>query len=317
MWGNSLKPNAVPVVSIIIVNWNGEGMIERCLRALENSQTQTSFETIVVDNASTDNSPNIIREQFPEVKLLVSAENGGFGKGNNQGLPLATGKYYLLLNSDAFVHQGTLDAMVQLMESQEDIGVVGCKLLHEDGALQRSCYNFPTLATELWWSLWLDRAFSASKVFGKYEMLYWDMEDVREVDSVMAACVLLRKEAIDQVGLFDERFFMYSEEVDLYYRLKRAGWKIFYTPHAVATHIWGGSTRKTKLKNFLQLYRSRVLFFRKHYGVLTTALYKLLLAFASTLRVIGGWLVGILRRNREAGERANLYGRLFIEVWSF
>jgi GT2 family glycosyltransferase len=309
--------NENPLVSVVIVNWNGAGLIERCLDALKGCGDQTPFEVIVVDNASSDQSPVIIREQYPEVKLVANTKNYGFGTANNRGVALARGKYYLLLNSDAFVWPGAIDKMVELMESRDNIGVVGCKLLHEDGALQRSCYNFPTLATELWWGLWLDRAFPSSKTFGKYEMRYWEMDDVREVDSVMAACVLLRREAIDQVGLFDEQFFMYSEEVDLWYRVKQAGWKVFYTPEAVATHIWGGSTRKTKLKNFLELYRSRVMFFRKHYGQMTTSLYKLVLAFASLLRMVGGGLFGVLRKNQDASERAGFYRQLFVAVWSF
>jgi GT2 family glycosyltransferase len=204
-----------------------------------------------------------------------------------------------------------------MMDTYPQTGAAGSRLLNEDGSLQRSAFQFSTLWTELWQAFFLDRLFPKSRVFGAYRMTYWAMDDLREVDSVMGACMILRAEAVNQVGGLDEHYFMYSEEMDLCYRMKQAGWKILYIPQAVVTHLWGGSSRVAPLLTFLRLYRSRILFFRKHYGTLTANLYKLLLAVGSLARVIAGGTAGLVTR----GERVRLdtrnYSALLKEVWKY
>jgi GT2 family glycosyltransferase len=222
----------------------------------------------------------------------------------------------LLLNSDAFVHEKAIDQLVNFMDTHPEAGAAGCRLFYEDGALQRSCTSFPTLFTELCIALWLDRLFSTHPLFGKYQMTYWDMNDTREVDALLGACLMLRREAIKKIGLFDEQFFMYSEEVDLCFRLKRAGWKIYFVSDSEATHVWGGSARKVQVESFLRLYKSRVLFFRKHYGIFTTWLYKGLLLVSSILRIIAGFTV-IIKRDEDRERRFRNYWLLFQYVWSF
>jgi GT2 family glycosyltransferase len=288
-----------PDLSIIIINFNAEELILRCLQAVYNTIGSLDCEVIVVDNASTDDSINVVRKAYPQVRLFCNQENIGFARANNQALQVARGQYFLLLNSDAFVHEGAIVTLIKFMESHPDTGAAGCRLVYEDGSLQRSCYSFPTPITELWQTLWLDRLFARSPVFGKFRMTYWDFNSDRDVDWVMGAVMILRKEAIDQVGLLDEEYFMYSEEMDLCYRLKQAGWKVSFVSEATATHLWGGTSRQNKELAFIRLYKSRVMFSRKHYGYLTTILYKMVLFAGSLIRVLGGAIAGLFRKNEE------------------
>jgi len=304
-------------LSVVIVNWNTCDLLAQCLQSIYDTVSDLDFETIVVDNASSDDSVAVVRGRFPQVHIIANPRNVGFGRANNQAADLAKGRYLLLLNPDAFVHEGTVNHLVNFMDAHPDAGAAGCRLFYEDGTLQRSCAAFPTVATELWTALWLDKLFPTHPVFGKYQMTYWDMDDVREVDSLLGACLILRREAIEETGLFDEQFFMYSEEVDLCMRLKRAGWKIYFVANAEATHIWGGSARRIQTESFLRLYKSRVLFFRKHYGRFTTLLYKLVLLLGSLLRIMVGPIFFIARRDEEVIRKSRNYWLLLRFVWAF
>ncbi len=284
-------------LSIIIVSWNVREMLAHAIECIYATARSSSFEIIVVDNCSADGSVEMVRERFPQVILIANQENSGFGRANNQGAALARGRYLLLLNPDAFVHAGTVDRLVQFMDAQPDAGSAGPRLLYEDGRLQRSVTAFPTVLTELWTTLGLDRAFPRNPIFGHYKQTFWAMDDLRPVDSLMGACLILRRAVIDQIGLFDEQFFMYSEEVDLCFRLRQAGWMNYFLPDAEATHIWGGSSQRVPAATFLRLFRSRVQFFRKHYGEPAVAAYKGVLRLASVMRIVGGPIAFVLRRD--------------------
>ena len=277
-------------LSIIIVNWNTRDLTARCLSDVQATVKKIAYEIIVVDNNSSDGSQDMLRTQFPDVKLIANADNIGFARANNQGMIISDARYVLLLNSDAFVKADTIDRMVAFMDEHPDAGMAGCKLLYEDGSLQASCATFPTLGTEFYIALGLDKLFPNSKIFGRYLMTDWDYRSTREVDVIMGAFMLARKSVIDQVGMMDESFFMYSEEVDWCYRFKAAGWKILFTPEVECVHIWGGSSRAVKVETLIRLYRARVQFFRKHYGRLTAFLYKIILALNSLVRIVPGAL---------------------------
>jgi len=308
---------SLPDVSIIIVSWNTCAMLARALACIDATTHRVNVEVIVVDNHSDDGSAEMVEAQFPNVTLIRNHDNAGFARANNHGAHLARGRYVLLLNSDAFVREGAIDTLVEFMDVHPDAGAAGCRLFYEDGVLQRSCMTFPTLTTELWIALHLDQMFPSSHIFGKYMMTHWDMSDTREVDAVMGACVMLRSSAIAQTGLFDEQFFMYSEEIDLCYRLKRDGWKVYFVPDAEATHVWGGSAKKVQGETLIRLYRSRVQFFRKHYGGLRAVLFKLILALSSMLRIAGGAVSYLIRRNRDSFQRSQMNVALFKALWAF
>ncbi len=304
-------------VTAILVNWNGCALLERALTALFTTTHRVTLQVIVVDNASSDGSVAMVQQRFPEVTLLVNAENVGFGRANNQALELAEGRYILLLNTDAFVHDGAVDGMVAFMDAHPDAGSVGCRLYYEDGSLQRSCFAFPTLTTEIWGALFLDRLFPRSSVFGRYQMTFWDMNDTRAVDSLMGACLMVRSDVVRRTGLFDEQFFMYSEEIDLCYRLQQAGLRNYYLPTVSATHLWGGSSRRVRRESFLRLYQSRVKFFRKHYGQRTAQWYKTILSVSSVGRIIAGSLIGAVSGNQETRSATQDYLALLRIVWMF
>lgn len=277
-------------LSIIVVNWNAKDLLRKCLEHVIATTEATSYEIIVVDNASSDGSQHMLRQDFSDVRLIPNTENVGFAAANNQGIAISSGRYVLLLNSDAFVEAQTIDMMVKFMDEHPEAGMSACKLLYEDGSLQPSCYAFPTLLTEFYTALQLDKLFRRSPVFGRFLMTWWDFNDVRDVDTVMGAFMLVRREVVEQVGMMDESYFMYSEESDWCYRIKKQGWKILYNPEVQAVHLWGGSSQRVRTEMFLQLYRSKVTFFRKHYGALAAALLKLIIGFGCLLRIGPGVL---------------------------
>ncbi|MCA0454114.1 MAG: glycosyltransferase family 2 protein [Chloroflexi bacterium] len=304
-------------LSIIIVNWNGKDLLAKCLRCVESTVKRVSYETVVVDNASTDGSQDMVRRDFPNVKLIANKDNVGFATANNQAMKVVEGRYVLLLNSDAFVHENTLDTMVTFMDEHPQAGMSSCKLLYEDGSLQRSCATFPTLATEFYIALGLDKLFPKSKVFGKYLMTDWDYDTTRQVDVIMGAFMMVRRELISKIGMMDEAFFMYSEEVDWCYRFKQAGSTVYFYPDVTCVHLWGGSSKAVKVESLLRLYRARVQFFRKHYGRLSAFLYKMILGFNALVRVGPGALYYLTRGNPASKQKHYAFRQLLRAIPEF
>ena len=288
-------------LSIVIVNWNAKDILHKCLAQVQDTTREIDYEVIVVDNASTDGSQAMVKQEFPSTRLIENSANVGFAGANNQGMALSQGRYVLLLNSDAFVGDSTLDTMVGFMDEHPEAGVGACKLRYGDGRLQPSCYTFPSLLTELYIALQLNKLLAKNREFGKYAMTWWDFNEVRDVDCVMGAFMLVRREVIEQAGMMDTSFFMFSEEVDWCYRIKQQGWQILYNPAVESVHLWGGSTKQVSHDMFLELHRSKVHFFRKYYGRLSTVLLKVILGFGCLLR-IGPGLVYYLRSS-DAGKR--------------
>ena len=277
-------------LSIVIVNWNTRDLLAQCLQSVYDTTSNLDFKVIVVDNASTDGSQEMVRQEFPDVSLIANTENLGFAKANNQAIRRSQGRYVLLLNSDTFVRENTIEQMVAFMDAHPEAGMAGCKLLYEDGRLQLSCTTFPTLFTEFCIASQLDKLFPKSRLFGKYRMTYWDFDDVRQVDVILGAFMLVRATAIDEVGLMDKSYFMYSEEVDWCYRFKEKGWKIFFCPHVEAVHLWGGSSKRVQVEMLVQMYRSRIDFFRRYYGKRSATLLKVFVGLNCLLRIgPGAW----------------------------
>ena len=265
-------------LSIIIVSWNTRDLLRRCLASLYANLPEGETEVLVVDNVSTDGTVEMVRAEFPLVRLLDNTENVGFARGNNQALRLRRGRHILLLNPDTEVHPGALQALVCFLDEHPEVGAVGPRLLNPDGSLQVSCYPAPTLTREAWRLFHLDRL----RPYGIYPVSTWRLDQPREVDVLMGACLLLRGETLNQVGLLDEGYFIYTEEVDLCLRVQRAGWWLAWLPQARVVHYGGQSTRQVAQSMFLHLYHSKVLYFRKHYGPAAARVYKLIL-FASSL----------------------------------
>jgi GT2 family glycosyltransferase len=244
-------------LSIIIVNWNVRELLRQTLLSIyKNPARKYSFEVIVVDNASADNSAAMVEKEFSQVTLIKSPKNVGFAAGNNLGIKIATGRFILCLNPDTEVQPETLDFIPSAFEKEPQLGALGVKLLNPDRTLQASCKSFPDLDTIIWNATSLDTIFPNSKIFGKYNMTWFKHDQEREVDQPMGAALAVRREVIQQVGIYDERYFMYFDEVDWCYRIKKAGWKIKFFPQVEIVHHWAQSTKQALFKMNKQWYIS-------------------------------------------------------------
>jgi len=248
-------------LSIIVVNWNTKEDLLHCLESIFERGTGIQREVIVVDNASTDGSRTSVEERFPEVNFIQNQMNLGFAKANNQALKLSKGKYVLLLNPDTKIKKGSIGEMVLFMNAHPEVGVVGGQLLNSDGSKQNSIANFPSLATELFNKSLLRWLFP--KRFPGKERNY---PEPVEVNSVIGACMMVRREALDQVGSLDEDYFLFLEETDWCYRMKRTGWKIYHVPDAEVYHFQGKSAERDKKRSRVEYFRSRYHFFKKNRG---------------------------------------------------
>ena len=305
-------------LSIVIVNWNVRELLKHCLHSIvssfqlptSNFQLPTSnlqIEIIVVDNASSDSSAAMIEEEFPQVQLIANSENVGFTVGNNQGIAVSRGRYVLLLNPDTEVIGDALTTMVEYMDDHPQVGALGPQLLNPDGSIQSSRRRFPTMATAFLESTILQQWFPHNRVTRHYYITDHPDDEVREVDWVTGACLLARRETIEAVGLLDEGFFMYSEELDWCRRAKEGDWKVVYLPTARVIHYGAQSSEQVKSFQHIQFQRSKIRYFRKHHGpwqagilqlfILATYLYQLIVEALK-------WLVGHKRPLRVERVRA-------------
>jgi len=236
----------------------------------------------VVDNASSDESVQMVKECYPQVHLIENQKNEGFSRANNLAIRKSDGDYVWLLNSDTELEKDALEKLYRFMQSHPGAGASGSMYLNPDGTLQVSCYPRPTLSREFWRLFHLD----SFRFHGVYNMDTWDMNDPREVEVLQGASLLLRRDAIDQVGLLDEDYFMYTEEVDLCYRLKNSGWDLYWVPQSKIVHYGGQSTQQVASKMFLSLYETKLLYFRKNHGSSSAFIYKVILSIMSLIRII-------------------------------
>ncbi len=253
--------------SIIIVNYNTRQLTLDCLDSVYASNTSYSYEVIVVDNASRDDSVQAIREAYPQVHLIANQNNTGFAVANNQGMEVAKGRYILLLNSDTVVQPDTLHTMIYFMDRHPEIGASGCKVILPDGSLDKACKRgFPTPSASFYYAFGISRLFPDRPKFNQYQLGHLSPDDEYPVDCLVGAFMLVRRETIDQVGGLDETFFMYGEDIDWCYRIKEAGWGIFYYPRTYIVHYKGGSARRKPLKITYEFHRAMWVFHRKHYA---------------------------------------------------
>lgn len=284
-------------VSIIIVNWNTRDILYECLKSVFKQTNWVEFEVIVVDNASIDGSQKMVKSKFPQGTLIQNQSNRGLAAGTNQGIAVAKGRYVLLLNSDTVILDNSIADTVSFADAYPDAAVVGCRVLNPDKTLQPTCFMFPSILNMLLSSSYLYKVFPQSRFFGRERMTWWLRDDVRQVDVVTGCFMLVRREAIEDAGLMDERFFMYGEETDWCYRFRKAGWKILFTPSAEIIHLAEASSKQRKPVMVLQLRGSILLFLKKHKGRLIYVLGCLLVAIFFLLR-IPYWLgAAIISRN--------------------
>jgi GT2 family glycosyltransferase len=263
-----------PALSILIISFNTEKLLRECLTDVRRYSAGLAVETIVVDNASRDGSVAMVQAEFPEVVLIQSDVNLGFGMANNVGMQKARGRYIVLLNSDAFLREDTLRLSLELMEQHPECGVGCAKQVGRNGDYQASARKFPNLRDEFLMLIGLAAKFPRSKFFGRFDRTWASPDDPCETDWSPGAYAIIRRETLDKVGIFDPRFFLYYEEVDLFRRIKAAGYRIQYWPQIVVTHIGGESSRGLKQMDFSETgaqvtvwrMRSTLLYYRKHHG---------------------------------------------------
>lgn len=297
-------------LSVVIVSFNTFAMTLECLRVLTNELTGQDAEILVVDNASVDGSADAIRREFPSVRLLVSEQNQGFGVANNKAFAVARGRYFLLLNSDAFPRPGAVLALTQFLDTHADVGVVGPRLVHSDGSLQNSCFRFTTPLQAWLENLWITKLLPVDSMHSDYHG--WDHASVRIVDFVIGACLLVRREVVEQVGGFDHRFFMYQEEADWQKRIKEAGWKVVFTPSAEVMHIAGASGKEEPLRINNHFFESLDKYLLKHHGWRGFFLVRIAMLVGCALRSVGWTLASFVPRLRlRASRRARQHAWLF------
>lgn len=295
------------MLSIIIVNYNAKSYLENCLESIyaNLSAKETTFEVIVVDNNSTDDSIQMVREKFPNVKLIENERNEGFIKANNKGIIASKGEYVLSLNNDTVVLPGALEELTNFMDCHPDAGACGAKVLNSDGSIQHQCKRgFPTISSALSYFLGLHKVFPKSKFFGHYLMTYLDPNQINEVDSLSGACLMVRREVINHVGIMDEDYIMYGDDLDWCYRIKKAGWKIYYVPDARIIHYGGmGGSRALPYRNIWEFHRSMVIFYKKHFSKNRSLFLNWFVYGGIWLKAITNLAINFLRKEKIVGSR--------------
>ncbi len=285
---------AAKKLGIVIVNWNVSALLARCLNSIFASNGIESVHIIVVDNASQDDSVAMLQARFPEIELLLNKENQGYAAANNRGLRAmgfgGEGEvpcYALLLNPDTELPPDALMEMLQFMDERPEVGAAGPKLILPDGQLDLACRrSFPTPSVAFWHFSGMARRFPKSPRFARYNMTYMDEGKEIEVDSVVGAFMLVRAQAIEQVGLLDEIFFMYGEDLDWAFRIRKQGWQIRYNPRVVVQHVKRASSRHSQRAK-REFYRAMWLFYRKHYQASSSTWLHYLIMLGILLQ--GGW----------------------------
>lgn len=251
-------------LSVIVVSWNTCALLRRSLQSLFADISGIEAEVFVVDNASRDGSAVMVAGEFPQARLIANSDNYGFAKANNQAMKEAKGRYVLLLNPDTEVQPGAIKHLIKFLDEHKEAGIVAPQLLNSDGSIQRSCRAFPTFAGMFFELIGMSKMFPNNKTFGHYKMLDFDHETLCQVDQPEGACLLLRREVIEQVGMLDEGYFMLFEEVDWCYRIKQAGWQIWFDPQAKVVHHYGQSIKQVKARMIISSHRGLYRYWSKH-----------------------------------------------------
>lgn len=301
--------SGVPDVSVVIVNWNTRDLLRDCLASLA-AQTTTPHEVIVVDNASTDGSAAMVRDEFPAVVLIANPDNRGFAGANNQGLAVARGRHLLLLNPDTLVLDHAIERMLVWLALHPDVGCAGCQVLEAPGVLQRTCFADPGPLNLAIVEMGLMRLAPWLRFFGRPWYLDWDRRSARDVDVVSGMFMLVPRPVMDRVGMLDEAFFIYAEEADWCRRIRKAGWRCVFAPEAQIIHLDGGSksTAQIRSKMHVQMQKSHLIYARKHGGWPAHAAVWALFVGSALLRGLLFGALGLVRRDAVTRARIRLSG---------
>ena len=294
-------------LSIVIVNWNTRDLLRDCLNSVSDAIEALSVEVLVVDNASKDNSCTMVREEFPNVRLIESESNLGFAGGNNLALARATGRYVLLLNTDTLVHGNVLAQAVAWLDRHPDVGVLGPRVLNTDGSIQASCSAFPSLRHLAMQTLGLTKLAK----WDSYRMTGWDRSSERRVEVISGAAMFVRRAAMEEVGLLDENFFFYGEETDWCRRYAKAGWALVFAPIPEITHFGNGSAAKLNHRRDVLMTEGTTRLHKKHGGYFAALACFVMLTAHNVSRAIF-WSIASVVKGSQARERAAHFAKV---VW--
>ena len=261
------KINSVTDLTVVLLSYNTKDLMEQALRTVAEASTELAVEVFVVDNASWDGSADMVAEKFPEVNLIRNEENVGFAAGNNVALRQVSGRHVLLLNTDTVVRRDTLQTLVRFLDENPEAGAVGCKILNPDGTLQPDCMRgFPTPMAAFCKVSGLSRLFPNSPRFARYNMTFLDPQQTHQVEVLSGSCMMVRTETMNQVGMLDEDYFMYGEDIDWCFRMHLAGWKLYYVPDTEIIHFRGESGRAVPMRVLYRKTEAMSIFVKKHMG---------------------------------------------------
>lgn len=300
-------------LSIIIVNYNSKSVLTDCLASLFGSEQTFEYEVFVIDNASSENLQEL-EEKYPEVIFIYNKANVGFAAANNIGIEKSSGKYLLLLNPDTIVNSNSFLPMIEYLNENNEVGIVGCKIFNEDGEIEHSTHSFPSLLKEFFHANEYLKPFfgydsilgkTTSKIFKTKSLKsYWAHDSIKEVDHVTGACMMIKREAVEKVGLLDEAFFIYTEEVEWSYRMKQAGYKSVFNPDSNIIHLFGYSTNQKVQRQqvnhlLLERYRGMLYFFQKHYKKYQLLILRLIILQGFSFRLLANFIKWIFNfKNR-------------------
>lgn len=288
-------------MSIVLVCWNNKTYLDPCLKSLYAGGLKSTFDVIVVDNGSTDGSQQMLAEKYPDVKLIQNAGNVGLGKASNQGIEATDGRHVLLLNNDTLVNGPALDVLVEYLDAHPEVGATAGKLMNPDGSFQSGFAPFSTLLEEF-----LIVTHIGELLWAGYPS-HGDSNEIKETGWMSSACLLVRRAALDKIGLLDESYFIYGDEADLQYRLNKAGWKVVFLPNSSIIHFGGRSMDRWKRRKMV--YRGKMMFYKKNYGFLSTLFLRILFFVMSLLKLLV-WCVGFLVPSRNDQARKELRSNL-------
>ena len=282
-------------VSVIVVNWNTRELLRECLRSVWETTHEITFEVLVVDNGSCDGSAEMVKAEFPLVELIQAGSNLGFARATNVGIGRSRGRYICLVNSDVVVRDGCIDKMYSYIKEHRSIGLLAPRILNADLTLQPSCRGALSPWNTLCRSLALDTIFPRSKLFGGLLMNYWPHDTIRTVDAILGCFWMVRREALNAVGVLDERFFMYAEDVDWCQRCRVAGWEVVYFPDTEVVHYGGASSSSAPVSFYIEANRSSVIYWKKHHGMAGVIWIHLVILLGEIIRIVRGSLLFLLR----------------------
>jgi GT2 family glycosyltransferase len=302
-------------VSVIIVSWNAREFLMQCLASLSADACDYPMEIIVVDNASSDGSADEVANSYPRVRLIRNAENLGFAKANNIGISLSTGRYLCLVNSDVKVLPHCVSTLVRFCEENPEVGMVGPRVIGGDGKWQHSCKGFPNVWNVFCRALALDTLFPRGKLFTGFLLSHWRQDCPRPVDILVGCFWLVRREALTRVGLLDETFFMYGEDIDWCKRFWMHGWKVVFVPSAEAIHYGGASSANAPFRFYIEQQKADLHYWKKHHSSFGVAIYFAISCLHLSLRAVGYSMAALLKRTERQVYRFKVQRSVLCLKW--